>query len=322
VLRRRFYPAPLARARKKFFNLVLPPGKKTTYHDYLLHFDPDRILFSLGSGDEIAQCDDDLMVFVRQTRIPFFVFCHALSFEPFRSERVKRNMIESCAKAAGVFFTSRMQLELTEQAMGQALTNARILNHPLTIRFDQPVPFPPATPVHFAMIGSLVVRWKGQDKVIRILSQDKWLERDWVLNIYGAGEDEQFLKSMAKESRAAERIVIHGHVTDQQAIWQKNHLLLIASSSDSGPITLFEAMHAGRPVVSTLIGAAPEYIQNNLTGVLATERTEEDLEKAMEQAWQHRERWAEWGQNARTYLDEHYDFRPERTLLNILQQNQ
>ena len=226
--------------------------------------------------------------------------------------------MKSCAKAAQVFFTSRLQLELTEQAMGAPLTNARILNHPLTVYFDRPVPFPPATPAHFAMIGSLVVRWKAQDKAIRILTGETWRKRDWVLNIYGAGEDEQFLRNMARESCAADRIVFHGHVTDPLAIWQKNHLLLVASSRDSGPITLFEAMNAGRPVVSTYIGAAPEYVQTRVTGVLASGRTEEDLEKAMEQAWQQRGQWVKWGENAHAYLEEHYDSRPEQTLLNIL----
>ena len=321
VLRRRFYPALPTRVRKKLFNLFLPRGKKTTYHDYLLHDNPDRILFSLGGGDEIAQGEDDLMVFVRQTRIPFFIFCHALSFKPYGSEMVRRNMIESCAKAAGVFFTSRLQMELTEKAMGQPLTNARILNHPLTVCFDKVVPFPPAAPAHFALIGSLVVRWKGQDKAIRILSQDKWRKRDWVLNIYGAGEDEQCLRNMARESGVGDRIIFHGHVADHQAIWRKNHLLLIASHTlDSGPITSFEAMNAGRPVVSTLIGAPAEYVKDGITGALAAGRTQNELEVAMERAWQKREKWAAWGQNARDYLQAHYDFNPEQTLLNILTQ--
>lgn len=318
VTRRRFYPALPQRLKKRALNMLMPAGMKTTYHDYLKQFRADRILFNLGGGSEIAEDESDLMLFTRQTKIPYFIFCHSISVQGKIFEPVRRNMIESFAKARKVFFSSHLQIQLLEEQLREEIPNAYRMNHPLQHVFSKPLSFPSGEAIHFAMVGSLTCRWKGQDVAIRILSEQPWRERNWVLNIYGKGEDEQYLKKLVADHMLEANVVFHGYCADHEKIWSDNHVLLVASQQDSGPITVFEAMNAGRPVIGTRMGVMPEYVHNNRTGMLAKSTKAAHLAEAMEEAWKQKQQWKHWGEEAHLFLKRHYDFQAADTLLTQL----
>ena len=315
IYRRRFYPDVCTRVKKKLFNRFLPSGKKYTYHDYLKTFKPDHILFNLAGGDEIATDTKDLMVFVQQTKIPFSVFYHSLSEQNYLSETIAENFIFVLQKAHYNFFTSQMQINLLQQHLGCSIDNARIINHPL-----RNIKVPAATRVdkvvyNLCIIGSLVTRWKGQDMVIRILAKDHWRSLNWHLNIYGDGADKEALLNLISEKKLTDKVTLHGHTEDVNNIFAENDMILIPSRQDSGPIVLFEAMLAAKPVVGTYMGAMPDYITNYTTGVLAKDTTENEFENALEAAWNYRYQWEEWGKAGREKLLSSYDFEPHKTLL-------
>jgi len=318
IYRRRFYPDLLTRIKKKLINNFLPSGKKSTYHEYLNRFKPDHILFNLAGGDEIATDTMDLMVFVKQTKIPFSVFYHSLSEQNYLSETIAENFIFVLQKAHYNFFTSQMQINLLQQHLGCSIDNARIINHPL-----RNIKVPAATRVdkvvyNLCIIGSLVTRWKGQDMVIRILAKDHWRSLNWHLNIYGDGADKEALLNLISEKKLTDKVTLHGHTEDVNNIFAENDMILIPSRQDSGPIVLFEAMLAAKPVVGTNMGAMPEYIQTGINGVLSKSTSEDAFEEAMQIAWDQKEQWVAWGRNAFDYLPEHYDFGPAQTLLNLI----
>jgi L-malate glycosyltransferase len=317
--RRRFFPAPPDRIKKKVFNYLLHAGRKRTYHDYLLDFKPDLIFFNLAGGDEIASSDDDLMVFIRQSAIPFVVAFHSLSDRPRFTERTIENYIFHTAKAKANLFTSELQRRLLEHQIASEIPRARIVCHPLNTGDQAPTPFPSMMgKVQFAAVGSLVCRWKGQDLIIKILSGKDWQDRNWQLNLYGEGEDLSYLRRLVKFYGIEERIRFHGNEKNISRIWEQNHMLLAPSRQDSGPIVCFEAMYFARPVVGSRMGAMPEYIRQRETGVLAAGIGETDFANALEIAWEHRDQWKIWGEKGREYLQERYDFQPGKTLLRLL----
>ena len=55
---------------------------------------------------------------------------------------------------------------------------------------------------------------------------------------------------------------------------------------DSGPVVLMEAMAAGRPVVSTRVGMAPDVIEDGVNGYLVDAEAPQDLSRAINQALQ------------------------------------
>jgi len=318
IYRRRFYPAFFIRVKKKIINKFRAATNKATYHDYLFDFKADRILFNLSGGDEIAQDSTDLMVFIKQAKIPFSVFYHSLCVEARHTDNVADNFRILFGKAANNFFTSKMQIDLMEKQMQYSFTNASIVHHPLRTIREFPLSLNKHDRIQFCVIGSLVCRWKGHVIVLKNLAKEKWLNRNWVLNIYGTGEDELVLKDMAKQSGISDRVTFHGFTDDIELVFRENHLVLIPSTQDSGPIVLFEAMLASRPVVGSYMGAMPDYIETEKTGVLAKGISEDDFQEALETAWIYRDKWDTWGRNGKKLLEIKYDFSPEKTILKTI----
>jgi glycosyltransferase involved in cell wall biosynthesis len=318
--RKRFFPPLPKRLAKKFSNLALPAGKKRTYHDYLTRYKPDLIFFNLAGGDELVRSSDDWMIFLRQTTIPFVVMYHSLSDRPQFSESIIGNYWFQTGKAKANLFTSRLQQQWLEHQIAASIPAASIIHHPLNIKGNATPSYPSMEIIQFATVGSLVCRWKGQDILLKVLAEPRWQQREWLLNIYGEGEDRFYLERLAAHYGIKERVIFQGHVNNISRIWETNHMLLAPSRQDSGPIVCYEAMYYARPVVGSFMGAMPEFIRNEETGILAKGIGERDFAEALETAWQHRQQWKTWGENGRKYLDQHYDYDAARTLLNLLTQ--
>lgn len=319
-LRRRFYPAFADRIKKKFFNIFLATGKKRTYHDYLIKFRPDHIFFSLGSGDEIALDNSDLMVLIHQISIPYSIFFHNIWFDEkeMQDSLYKNNLIECFSKAKHVFFTSKMQMENLQRILGRKFPHFEVMNHPLQNEQSAALPCPPMNPVRFALLGSLILKWKGQDIALKAFGTEEWKQRDWELHIYSSGHDEPIIRSIIAENGLENRVKFYGHIPDVSDVWRDNHIILLPSRQDSGPITLFETMLAGRTVIATRMGAIPEYINDGENGILSKDITVDSYRDALERAWARKEEWCDWGKKARETLLSKYDFHPDQTLLQKL----
>jgi glycosyltransferase involved in cell wall biosynthesis len=320
--RRLFYPSFGRRLKKKIMNFFLLKNKKSTYHDYLLEFQPSHILFNLAGGDEIATDHNDLMVFIRQIKIPFSVFYHSFSMDNEYPVKVKNNFTELVEKACNNFFTSEMQRNVLSNQIDTVIPNAFIINHPIRKISPTPDTLQKDEISKMCIVGNLVCRWKGQDMVLNILAKEKWKQRKWELHIFGKGEDEQKLKEKVEKAGLTNRVHFHGYINNIQEMFNKNDLILIPSRQDSGPIVLFEAMLAAKPVVGTYMGAMPEYLKTGFNGVLAVATNEASYEEAMQKAWNQKEQWGEWGRNGHCFLRQNYDFFPAQTLLNLIAKTQ
>jgi glycosyltransferase involved in cell wall biosynthesis len=78
----------------------------------------------------------------------------------------------------------------------------------------------------------------------------------------------------------------------------------IASDSEGGPLVMIEAMHCGRPVVTTSVGLVPEIIKDRINGVII-ERNPASVAAAVMQLARHPE-WARGvAAEGKAYADEH-----------------
>jgi glycosyltransferase involved in cell wall biosynthesis len=258
------------------------------------------------------------MIFVRQCGIPFSVFYHSLSPDRYLTDANSENFRFVLQKAKYNFFTSEMQINLLQQQLDCRIENAFILNHPLrNIKSERSIGTK-KNGFNFCIIGSLVARWKGQDIAINILSKERWRYLNWHLNLYGEGPDREALIKLISEKNISHKVTLYGQINDVNKLYADNDLVLIPSKQDSGPIVMFEAMLAAKPIVGSYMGAMPEYIQTGMNGVLAEAADEDSFEKAMESAWNQKDEWATWGRNAKIYLQQRYDFSPAQTLINFL----
>jgi|GEM_PF-843057 len=316
--RRKFYPALPERVRKKMRNKLLPEGKKTTYHDYILNYKADRVLFNLGGGDEIARDEHDLLLFVKQTNIKYSVFCHSISLVPDTDAKLNKHMRLSFEMAEKVFFTSKMQVEMLRHQLMYDLSNAVVSTHPVNIEKPGYIEFPETSVPHFALVGALTIRYKGQDIALKAFSGEAWKDRDFVVNVYGAGSDESFLKQLVNYYGLEDKVRFCGYGVKMEQVWKDNQIMLLPSRQDSGPITLFEAMCCGRPVVGTRMGAIPDYVENGVNGLVCEPHSYSSFADALEAAWQQKDKWEEWGKASWRMINERYDFHPEQTMLKHL----
>jgi glycosyltransferase involved in cell wall biosynthesis len=260
-------------------------------------FDPDRIVLNQGGDFEIFG-KEDLRKLLHETERPFYIICHLYKEARAFSDSVRQEILSLFRKAENIFMISQLQADTICKQLVYKLPNIKIISNPLNLKQVGPVVYPAAEPVCFASVASLDVDRKGQDLLLEVLSQEKWRKRNWQLNIYGSGPDRGYLEDLCGYFGVREKVVFQGHVLDINSLWQKNHLLLLSSRIESGPMVLTEAMLCGRTTVATLVGIVPELIVDGENGFVAGAATPTLLDEAMDRAWQKKEQWPAMGLRA------------------------
>lgn len=253
----------------------------------------------------------------RVLNIPYFLIAQkAVDFYwPGQHDRPVMKQVLEDAKAC--YFVSNHNLRLTEEQFGERLTNAHVIFNPLKIGSIQPYPDTKAG-FRLACVGRLFVLDKGQDILIRILSSKKWRERPVHITFAGTGVDEAALKEMAT-LLGVENISFAGQVTDINNLWQQNHALILPSRSEGLPLSMVEAMAAGRIAIVSKAGGNTELIEENVTA-FSGYPNEASFEEAMERAWEKREQWEEMGREAARQITAAVPTSPEKEFVNHLLQ--
>jgi glycosyltransferase involved in cell wall biosynthesis len=90
--------------------------------------------------------------------------------------------------------------------------------------------------------------------------------------IVGDGDQEAPLREQARALGIADRVVFAGHRADIPAVLAAVDLFCISSTYEGTPLTLFEAMAAGKAIVSTAVDGCREVIEDGVTGLLVPPR--------------------------------------------------
>jgi len=86
--------------------------------------------------------------------------------------------------------------------------------------------------------------------------------------IVGDGELRSQLESEAAALGIASRCRFVGWQSDIRAVYAAADVVALTSNSEGSPVSIIEAMAAGRPVVSTAVGGVPDLIHHGVDGVL------------------------------------------------------
>jgi glycosyltransferase involved in cell wall biosynthesis len=90
----------------------------------------------------------------------------------------------------------------------------------------------------------------------------------WRLWVVGEGEEDAALRRLAGELEIAERVSFLGYREDARAIIHVSDVLALASTLETQPLVLTEAMASGVPVVATRIYGIPEIVADGVSGRL------------------------------------------------------
>lgn len=242
--------------------------------------------------------------------IPYVVISQkAVDFYwPHRDDR--GFMLKALEQAKKCYFVSHHNHRLTEEQFGKRLTNGQVIFNPVKLS-GKLIPFPSTDKIYkLACVGRLFLLDKGQDILIRILSQEKWQRRPIMISFIGKGIDEDALKDMAKLLKVV-NVEFLGQVHDIEKMWEDYHALILPSRSEGLPLSMVEAMSAGRPVIISNAGGNTELVEEKVNGFIG-DPNEASFDEAMERAWEMRDQWELMGKNAAKYVSANVPKSPEK----------
>jgi L-malate glycosyltransferase len=257
--------------------------------------------------------------FLNEHSVPYVVICQYNCEDlSFIDEATRRAAIGFFSRARYVAFVSQHNLRVAERQIAARLPNGRVLHNPVNLANLNPVPYPNSDLVKMANVARFEAQCKGQDVLLEALSREHWKQRRWLLRFYGNGVDRPYLERLTAYYNIAEKVEFCGHVGDVRSIWADNHLLVMPSRSEGTPLSLVEAMICGRPSVVTDVGGNIEWVDEPSIGFIADAPSARSLNKALERAWEARERWESIGQRAREVALSKIDPHPEETVFSSL----
>jgi len=276
---------------------------------------PDIVFISMG-----GVCDLEfkfIRSFLIELKIPFYIIFHANPDNyiiPYQTVESARTVLD---KAKSLYFVSNRMRQIAERQLAYNFSGSEIVANPVNMKEIGILSMPNSPLIHMAIVGRLAVNIKGQSVLLQILSSKYWNNKNWHLNIYGKGPDENIVKDLIKFYKLENKVTLHGHVNDiRNDIWAKNHILLMPSYYEGMPIALIEAMLCGRTTVASDVGGNMEVITNNKNGFIAEAPTVYSFDKAMKLAWENKHKWIDMGKDAFESASNLYGKNPGKELLN------
>jgi glycosyltransferase involved in cell wall biosynthesis len=258
---------------------------------------PNFVVISTGS---FASLPIELVEMCIAKDWPFAILAHSNFSGWWPFDKLADRLRKALPLARRCFFVSEANRVLAEKQLGYDIDNAEIVRNPVTVAINSFIPWPVDASeygLRIASVGNLFPTEKGQDILLEILASPSWTERKWQLTFYGGGPSRDVLERLVERLKLRDRVSFAGYVAAEN-IWRDNHLLVMPSRYEGGPMTTIEAMFCGRPVVATKVGSNPEFIKDGVTGYLAETAAVECFGTALERMWVERDRLEEIGKLA------------------------
>lgn len=263
-------------------------------HKYLSAFSnlfknkPDVIILSLGSMTDLVMYPDLMRYLTENPNVKLITICLYNSDTIIPDEHTRGIIRFFCQRSNDIVFVSRHNYLLTERQIALKLKNVHVFSSPISyLDSYNMLPWPTdIDKLQMASVARFDVAAKGQDILLETLSSTKWKERDWHLNLYGKGEDFEYIKQLIDLYELKDKVSFGGFVNDTRDIWKTNHMLVMPSRSEGLSLAFLEAMICGRICVVTDVGGCSEVLVDSESGFLAEAAVAKYVDAALERAWQ------------------------------------
>ncbi|WP_052259359.1 glycosyltransferase [Flavobacterium sp. KMS] len=280
---------------------------------FITDFKPDLIVINQGFNFNGV----DSMLFALQNNINYVTISHAVNEGMWPNVELRKKMQLGFANSIKNYFVSQDNLLVTQNQLGNILNNTEIVRNPFNVSFKIDLNFPESDNFHLAFVGRYDFYAKGQDVLLQVLSNEKWKNRNLVVNFYGEGNDVENLKDLI-EMYQLKKTIIHSHTATEE-IWRTNQGLILTSRFEGLPIVIVEAMLCKRFVIVTNVSGSKELVIDNETGFIAVAPRPEYVDEALERAWQQRKNWEKMGIKAREEITSQISENPALDFANKLQ---
>lgn len=288
--------------------------------------DYDLVWFNVAGLGDLADLFYPVQM-CKKRNIPYWLILqHGYEDFFFTAEKEIEIVTEIATSAKKfIFIAKRNQLTL-ERALGLRLTNAFQSVNALSkekiaeAKQHSASNFPnQANTAKFFNLGRFSPKDKAQHFLLEALADNQWRDRDWQLSFIGVSDFGKYYleKLIGFYGLNRKKIEIMAHTENVFAEIVKNDVLLMPSLSEGTPFAIIESMACGKSVLGTPIGGIPELIIENQTGWLARTIDISDISEKLEQVWQERHKWLEFGQNAQKHIETNYN--EEKSFAELLE---
>lgn len=266
---------------------------------------PDLVVMNLVNAYCIADYAIPLQC-LKEQGIPYYIICHLEDDAHLLFPQHRVRLKEIYSNARGVAFGAEQGAATVSRQLALTLHDVEIMQNPPQSS-QQFLPWPDREDgLYMACIGRLDALAKGQDRLLDALRRSDWENRNWHLTLYGKGPDEQYLRDLCDLYHLTEKVTFAGFEKNVDAIWASHHLCLQPSPKEGTPMTVVEAMYAGRPCLVSDRGRMPELIQDEISGWVVP-RSVDALQRALDTAWHQRDRLMAMGENGHTFITSYWD---------------
>ena len=120
-----------------------------------------------------------------------------------------------------------------------------------------------------AVVISRLVKLKQIDHIIKAMQLIKDDDPDFILEIYGNGNELENLKSLVKKNKLENNIIFKGYTNNPLEIYNESLFSITTSKSEGFSLSILESMASGTPVISYDFKYGPEeIIDNNKNGLV------------------------------------------------------
>jgi glycosyltransferase involved in cell wall biosynthesis len=142
---------------------------------------------------------------------------------------------------------------------------------------------------HGIPADKFVVGWFGRmtavkrtDDLLTMLAGVRVRGIDALLLLVGDGDDRERLEQRAHDLGLARSCLFVGYQEDVAPWYAICDAVVLTSASEGTPVTIIEALAAGRPVVATRVGGVPDVVDEGETGFLVRPRDTHALAERLE----------------------------------------
>jgi glycosyltransferase involved in cell wall biosynthesis len=126
---------------------------------------------------------------------------------------------------------------------------------------------PPDAPI-FVSVGMLN-RAKNHETLLRAFASDRLRAAGAHLLLAGEGDLRRELEDLARALELSDRVRFLGVRTDVSSLLAAADVFVLASRREGNPLSVMEAMAAGKPVVATRVGCLPEMVPESAGRLVA-----------------------------------------------------
>jgi glycosyltransferase involved in cell wall biosynthesis len=160
---------------------------------------------------------------------------------------------------------------------------------------------------------AFVVGWVGRmtavkrtDDVLLAFRRLHDEHADSYLCLVGDGPDRAHLERYAHALGVAQRCLFLGYQDDVARFYAAMDVLLLPSANEGTPVSVIEALAAGRPVVATRVGGVPDVVRDGTDGFLAEVGDTDGLAAHLVELARDPDRRTEMGERGRARVFERY----------------